>query len=35
MQIAWPPQQDGDPRYTWLCALVHEAVRGLRIPTGV
>lgn len=35
MQIAWHPQQDGDPRYTWFRALVHEAVRGLRIPTGV
>lgn len=34
MHLAWHSQQDGDPRYTWFRALVHEAVRGLRIPPG-
>jgi DNA-binding transcriptional LysR family regulator len=29
MEVAWHPQQDGDPRYTWFRALVHEATRGL------
>jgi DNA-binding transcriptional LysR family regulator len=32
MEIAWHPQQDGDPRYTWFRALVHEAARALRVP---
>jgi DNA-binding transcriptional LysR family regulator len=27
MEVAWHPQQDGDPRYTWFRALLHEAVR--------
>ncbi len=32
MQVAWHPRQEGDPRYTWFRALLHEAVRecGLR-----
>jgi DNA-binding transcriptional LysR family regulator len=29
MQLAWHPQQDGDPRYVWFRGLVHEVVRSL------
>ncbi len=29
MQLAWNPQQDGDPRYVWFRGLVHDAVRSL------
>lgn len=34
IDVAWHAQQDGDPRYAWFRALVHEAVRGLRIPSA-
>lgn len=29
MQVAWHPQQEGDPRYAWLRGVLHEVVRGL------
>jgi len=29
MEVAWHPQQDGDPRYTWFRGLLHECVRTL------
>jgi DNA-binding transcriptional LysR family regulator len=32
MEVAWHAQQDGDPRYAWFRALIHEVARGLRVP---
>lgn len=29
MEESAPPQQDGDPRYAWFRALLHDVVRSL------
>jgi DNA-binding transcriptional LysR family regulator len=34
MEIAWHPQQDGDPRYTWFRKRIHDAVRSLGLKTN-